>query len=79
MTAHDVSMTMNAPPHAHAPVQDDASRMERAFEWLSCNFERQPSLAEAAAHAGLERISLPAPVPPPGGAESEEIHPVPDP
>ena len=27
--------------------------MERAFEWLSRNFERQPSLAEAAGHAGL--------------------------
>ena len=33
--------------------EDDASQVERALDWLSRNFERQPSLAEAADHVGL--------------------------
>ena len=33
--------------------KDDASQVERALDWLSRNFERQPSLAEAADHVGL--------------------------
>ena len=32
---------------------DDASQVGRALDWLSRNFERQPSLAEAAGHVGL--------------------------
>ena len=52
MTTHDVSM-MTPPPHAVGPREDDASQVERALEWLSRNFERQPSLAEAAGHVGL--------------------------
>ena len=31
---------------------DEASQVERALEWLSRNFERQPSLSEAASHVG---------------------------
>ena len=53
MTTHEVQTTMTAPPHAPVPSEDDAPRVERALEWLSRNFERQPSLAEAAGHAGL--------------------------
>ena len=51
MTTHDVSMK-TTPPHALDPREDDAPRVERALEWLSRNFERQPSLAEAAGHVG---------------------------
>ena len=55
MTIHGVPATTTAtPPHAGATREDDdASRVERALDWLSRNFERQPSLAEAADHAGL--------------------------
>ena len=53
MTTHDAAITVNAPPHAPAARGDDASRVERALDWLSRNFERQPSLAEAAGRAGL--------------------------
>ncbi len=53
MTTHEVQTTMTAPPHVPVPSEDDAPRVERALEWLSRNFERQPSLAEAAGHAGL--------------------------
>ena len=53
MTAHDVSTTITAPPRATAAREDDVSRVERTLDWLSRNFERQPSLAEAAGHAGL--------------------------
>ena len=53
MTPHDVSTATIAGPHAPDPRGDEASQVERALEWLSRNFERQPSLAEAAGHAGL--------------------------
>ena len=53
MTSHDCAATAAAPLHAPAEREDDASRVERALDWLSRNFERQPSLAEAAGHAGL--------------------------
>ena len=53
MTAHDASATITAPPRATTAREDDASRVERALDWLSRNFERQPSLTEAAGHAGL--------------------------
>ena len=52
-TTPDAPATMNASSGARAPREDDASRVERALDWLSRNFERQPSLAEAAGHAGL--------------------------
>ena len=53
MTTCDVSLPVT--DFSHAPVADEAatSRIERALDWLSRNFERQPSLAEAAGHAGL--------------------------
>ena len=53
MTTHEVPMTTTVPPHAPVPRGDEAARVERALEWLSRNFERQPSLAEAARRAGL--------------------------
>ena len=53
MTTQDAAMTATAPPHGLAAREDDASRVERALDWLSRNFERQPSLAEAAGRAGL--------------------------
>ena len=53
MTTHEVPMTTTVPPHAPVPHGDEAARVERALEWLSRNFERQPSLAEAARRAGL--------------------------
>lgn len=53
MTTCDVSPQTTVPPHAPVSGEDDASRIERALDWLSCNFERQPSLAEAAGRAGL--------------------------
>ena len=58
MNTCDVLPAMTVPPHA--PVagegEGDASRIERALDWLSRNFERQPSLAEAAGHAGLSEF-----------------------
>ncbi len=42
-----------APHHAPGGREDEASRVECALDWLSHNFERQPSLAEAAGRAGL--------------------------
>ena len=53
MTVHDVSTATIAGSCASVPRGDEASRVERALDWLSRNFERQPSLAEAARHAGL--------------------------
>ena len=53
MTPHDVSTATTAGSHAPDLRGDAASQVERALEWLSRNFERQPSLAEAAGHAGL--------------------------
>ena len=53
MTTQDVAMTATARPDAPAAREDDASRVERTLYWLSRNFERQPSLAEAAGRAGL--------------------------
>ena len=53
MIPHDVSPTTAVARHAPASSDDDPSRVERALEWLSRNFERQPSLAEAAGHVGL--------------------------
>ena len=56
MTTCDVSPAATVPPHAPVAGEDDASRIERALDWLSRNFERQPSLAEAAGHAGLSEF-----------------------
>ena len=53
MIPYDVSPPTAAAHHAPASGDDDSSRVERALEWLSRNFERQPSLAEAAGHVGL--------------------------
>ena len=53
MIPYDVSPTAAAARHAPASSDDDPSRVERALEWLSRNFERQPTLAEAAGHVGL--------------------------
>ncbi len=53
MTTYDVPTTMTDLPHAPVRDEDYASQVERALEWLSRNFERQPSLAEAASHVGL--------------------------
>ena len=53
MIPYDVSQTVAVAHHAPASSDDDPSQVERALEWLSCNFERQPSLAEAAGHVGL--------------------------
>ena len=53
MTTYDVPTTVTDLPHAPVRDEDYASQVERALEWLSRNFERQPSLAEAAGHVGL--------------------------
>ena len=53
MIPYDVPATAAAAQHAPASSDDDPSRIERALDWLSRNFERQPSLAEAAGHVGL--------------------------
>ncbi len=53
MTMHDAPVATSATSDVRAPRQDDSPRVERALDWLSRNFERQPSLAEAAGHAGL--------------------------
>ena len=53
MTISDLSPAMAASPHASLPGEDGAARVERALDWLSRNFERQPTLAEAAAHVGM--------------------------
>ena len=53
MTTRNVAATATAPHHAPAAREDDAVRVERALDWLSRNFERQPSLAEAASRSGL--------------------------
>ena len=53
MTTPDAATTVTSPPRPPAAGEDDASRVERALDWLSRNFERQPSLAEAAGRAGL--------------------------
>ena len=53
MTTHGASTAATTPSHAAAREGDDAARIERALDWLSRNFERQPSLAEAAGYAGL--------------------------
>ena len=53
MNACNVSLPESVASHEPEPGEDDASRVERALDWLSRNFERQPSLAEAAGHVGL--------------------------
>ncbi len=53
MTARNAAATATAAHHAPAARADDTLRVERALDWLSHNFERQPSLAEAASRAGL--------------------------
>ena len=53
MIPYDAPPTAAAAHHAPASSDDDPSQVERALEWLSRNFERQPSLAEAAGHVGL--------------------------
>ena len=56
MTTCDMSLPVTASPPASLPDEADASRIERALDWLSRNFERQPSLADAAGHAGLSEF-----------------------
>ena len=53
MIPYDAPPTAAAAHQAPAASDDDPSQVERALEWLSRNFERQPSLAEAAGHVGL--------------------------
>ena len=53
MIPYDVSQVVAVAHQAPASSDDDPSQVERALEWLSRNFERQPSLAEAAGHVGL--------------------------
>ncbi len=53
MTTPETAMAATIPPPAPAGREDDTSRVARALQWLSRNFERQPSLAEAAGHVGL--------------------------
>ena len=53
MIPYDAPTTAAAARHAPASTDDDPSQVERALEWLSRNFERQPTLAEAAGHVGL--------------------------
>ena len=53
MIPYDAPPTAAAAHQAPATSDDDPSQVERALEWLSRNFERQPSLAEAAGHVGL--------------------------
>ena len=53
MIPYDVPATTAAAQYAPAMSDDDPSQIERALDWLSRNFERQPSLAEAAGHVGL--------------------------
>ena len=53
MTTHAVQPPIGASSNVPFPDGDDLSPVERALEWLSRNFEHQPSLAEAAAHVGL--------------------------
>ena len=53
MIPYDAPPTATAAHQAPATSDDDPSQVERALEWLSRNFERQPSLAEAAGHVGL--------------------------
>ena len=52
MTADGVCAAMPESLEGERIQGDDASRVERALDWLSRNFERQPSLAEAAGHVG---------------------------
>lgn len=53
MNAPDALLPMDGALPESNSSQDDASRVERALDWLSRNFERQPSLAEAASQVGL--------------------------
>ena len=53
MTMCNVLPAMTVPSIAPDSGEDDASRIERALDWLSRNFECQPSLAEAAGQVGL--------------------------
>ena len=53
MTMCDGSRPIAVPPSASASGEDAASQVECALDWLSRNFEHQPSLADAAGHVGL--------------------------
>ena len=53
MTTREATSAIPAPNTSPVPDGDGQSQVERALEWLSRNFERQPSLAEAAGHVGL--------------------------
>ena len=52
MNTNGIHAATPSPPDANRIPEDDASRVECALDWLSRNFERQPSLAEAARHVG---------------------------
>ena len=53
MNAFDSSLPAVAASPEPDPGEYDGSQIEHALDWLSRNFERQPSLAEAAGHVGL--------------------------
>ena len=53
MMTCDAALHATVPPRAPGSSEADGSRIERALDWLSRNFEHQPSLAEAAGRAGL--------------------------
>ena len=76
MTTRDISTTITTPPHRLVPREAYASQVERALEWLSRNFERQPSLAEAADHVGLSEYHFQRRFRAPGRAEPQEVRPV---
>ena len=52
MNTNGIHAETPSSPDANRIPEDDASRVECALDWLSRNFERQPSLAEAARHVG---------------------------
>ena len=52
VTTDSASAPTAPPPDESRAAEDNAPRVERALDWLSRNFERQPSLAEAARHVG---------------------------
>ena len=53
MNAPDALRPMDGALPESNSSQEDASEVERALDWLSRNFEHQPSLAEAASQVGL--------------------------